>query len=145
MADSLTPTDRSARMALIRSKDTKIELAVRRLIYSNGFRYRLHDKRLPGKPDLVFTTRKKVVFVHGCFWHRHFDPDCKLARLPKSNLDFWAPKLEANRVRDSKHQSELDELGWDWIVVWECELRHTEQLENKVVAFLSKDGHDESR
>ena len=145
MADNLTPTDRSARMALIRSKDTGIELSVRRLIHAQGFRYRLHDKRLPGTPDLVFAARRKVIFVHGCFWHRHADPECKLARMPKSNLDFWAPKLEANRVRDSKHQSELDKLGWNWLVVWECELRHTEQLENKISAFLGRVGRNESR
>ena len=91
--DTLSPKERSERMSRIRGKDTKPELTVRRLVHGMGFRYRLHGKRLPGKPDMVFSARRKVIFVHGCFWHRHPDPGCPLARLPKSKLDFWRTKL----------------------------------------------------
>lgn len=139
MTDTLTKFERSERMSRVRHRDTKPEMAVRRLIHSLGFRYRLHLRSLPGTPDLVFAGRRKVIFVHGCFWHRHGDPACKLARMPKSKLDFWAPKLEANRERDSKHQSELSALGWDYLVVWECELGHREQLKNKLLGFLAGD------
>src|SRR5664279_1164504 len=104
MVDTLTKAERSARMARIRGKDTGTELVVRSLIHSLGYRYRLHAKSLPGRPDLVFRKRRKVVFVHGCFWHRHDDPGCKLARLPKSRLEFWVPKLEGNRDRDRTNQ-----------------------------------------
>ncbi|HBI46414.1 MAG TPA: very short patch repair endonuclease, partial [Planctomycetales bacterium] len=96
--DSLSPEERSERMSRVRNKDTKPELVVRRLVHSLGYRYRLHSGRLPGRPDIVFAGRKKVVFVHGCFWHRH--RGCALCRMPKSRLDFWAPKLEGNRRRD---------------------------------------------
>lgn len=140
MVDSLTRRERSELMARVRHRDTKPEKVVRRLLHSLGFRYRLHDRSLPGTPDVVFPGRRKAIFIHGCFWHRHPDSACRLARLPKSRLDFWAPKLEANRDRDSRHQSKLDELGWDFLVVWECELRHREQLQNKLLAFLAGDG-----
>lgn len=139
MTDTLSAFERSARMAMIRHRDTQPEMLVRTMAHRLGFRFRLHDKRLPGTPDLVFPRLRKVVFVHGCFWHRHSDPTCKLARMPKSKLDFWEPKLEANRQRDSRHQSELDELNWGWLIVWECELRHGEHLQNKLRAFLTGD------
>lgn len=125
-------------MALVRGRDSTVELAVRRLVHRMGFRYRLHDRRLPGSPDLVFPARRKVIFVHGCFWHRHPDPACKLARMPKSRLDFWRPKLEGNRERDLRHQRLLRELGWNFLVVWECEIGHGEQLENGLRAFLAE-------
>ena len=124
-------------MALVRNRDTKPELIVRRIIHSLGFRYRLHRRDLPGAPDLAFIGRKTAIFVHGCFWHRHPDSSCKLARMPKSRLDFWKPKLEGNRQRDLKNQSELDAMGWRFLIVWECELRHREQLQNKLLAFLT--------
>lgn len=126
-------------MSLVRSRHTKPELLVRTLLHGLGFRYRLHDRRLPGSPDLVFQSRRAAIFVHGCFWHRHPDPACKLARMPKSRLDFWGPKLEGNRARDLRHQSEMDAIGWRYLIVWECELRHKEQLENKLLAFLRGD------
>lgn len=136
MADSLTPSERSERMRRVRGKNTKPELAVRRLAHSLGFRFRLHRKDLPGKPDLVFPRYRAVIFVHGCFWHRHLDPICHLARLPKSRLEFWLPKLETNRVRDEHIRAILNEKGWRVLVVWECELRHTEHLGNKISDFL---------
>ena len=143
--DTLNPQRRSERMARIRSHDTKPELQVRRLVHAMGFRYRLHDRKLPGTPDLVFRGRRKVVFVHGCFWHRHPNPACKLARLPKSRLDFWEPKLQGNRTRDLRDQQALSACGWAFLVVWECELRHTEQLQNKLRSFLCDGVANESR
>jgi DNA mismatch endonuclease, patch repair protein len=139
VVDSLTKTERSERMARVRHRDTKPELAVRKILSEMGFRYRLHRKDLPGKPDLAFIGKRKAIFVHGCFWHRHPDPTCKLARMPKSRLDFWEPKLEGNRQRDLRHQSELEAMGWQFLIVWECELSHREQLENKLLAFLTGD------
>lgn len=136
MVDTLTTEERSKRMSLIRNKDTKPEMVVRRLIHGMGYRYRLHNARLPGKPDLVFPSRRKVIFVHGCFWHRH--EGCHLARLPKSNLDFWLPKLEENRRRDEKHIRELLESGWDCMTIWECELRNIDLLANRIRAFLQQ-------
>ena len=106
--DTLSRKERSQRMSLIRNRDTKPELLVRRLIHGCGFRYRLHRADLPGKPDLVFPSRKKVIFVHGCFWHRH--PACGLARLPKSRLSFWVPKLKGNRRRDLKNIRTLERV-----------------------------------
>jgi DNA mismatch endonuclease, patch repair protein len=123
-------------MARVRGRDSKPEMLVRRLVHAMGFRYRLHDRRLPGAPDLVFRGRRKAIFVHGCFWHRHPDPSCKLARMPKSRLDFWGPKLEGNRERDLRQQAELKALGWDFLVVWECELKNVEDLMTKVSNFL---------
>lgn len=125
-------------MSRIRHRDTKPEMLVRRLLHAMGFRSRLHDKRLPGSPDIVFASRKKAIFVHGCFWHRHPDAGCALARMPKSRLDFWRPKLEGNRTRDVRHQSELDALGWRYLIVWECELRNKEQFRNRLLAFLAE-------
>lgn len=142
--DTLSRAERSERMSRVRSKDTRPELLVRRLTHAAGFRYRLHDKRLPGRPDMVFRGRRKVVFVHGCFWHRHSNPDCKLARMPKSRLDFWKPKLDANRERDKRVQGELAHEGWETLIVWECETRRKECLKNKIIAFLegNKDRHE---
>lgn len=111
--DTLTKGERSIRMSLIRGRDTKPEMRVRRLVHALGYRYRLHRRNLPGRPDLVFGPRRKVIFVHGCFWHRHQSPLCKLVRLPKSRQDFWLPKLEANQMRDERNKGKLINLGWD--------------------------------
>src|SRR5678815_580983 len=96
--DTLTPAERSARMARVKGKGSSAEIVVRRLVHRMGYRYRLHGAKLPGRADLVFAGRKKAIFVHGCFWHRHPDPDCKLARMPKSRLDFWTSKLELSLI-----------------------------------------------
>lgn len=136
MPDTLTIAERSARMARIRHRDTKPEMLVRRLIHSMGYRYRLGGAGLPGRPDLVFPSRRAAILVHGCFWHRHADPGCKLARLPKSRLDFWLPKLEANRIRDAKNEGDLTGLGWRILVVWECELKDRERLTVRLREFL---------
>ena len=136
MADTLSKAERSERMRRIRAKDSKAELVVRSLVHRLGYRFRLHRKNLPGTPDIVFPSRKSAIFVHGCFWHRHPDPDCKLARLPKTRLEFWKPKLEGNRKRDLKNQEKLGDLDWDVLEIWECEIRDTELIKEKLVKFL---------
>lgn len=117
---------RSAQMALIRGRDTKPEMRVRKALHAAGLRYRLHDRRLPGAPDLVFPSRRIALFVHGCFWHQH--PGCTAARMPKSRLDFWEPKLAGNVARDARHMVELEAAGWTPLVIWECETRDAQRL-----------------
>jgi DNA mismatch endonuclease (patch repair protein) len=120
LADFLTPAERSARMARIRGKDTVPELALRSALHGIGLRYRLHAMTLPGKPDLVMRKHKAAIFVHGCFWHRH--EGCKIAAIPKSNVEFWQRKFAGNAARDSRNIYRLEEMGWRVFVVWECEL-----------------------
>lgn len=132
--DTLSGAERSQRMGLVKSKNTKPELAVRRLVHAMGFRYRLHGKNLPGKPDLVFKTRRKVIFVHGCFWHRH--EGCALCRMPKSRVEFWSAKLEANKERDVVKQAALISQGWRYLIVWECEIRDKTKLSARISEFL---------
>lgn len=119
---------RSAQMALVRGRDTKPELRVRKALHAAGLRYRLQAKDLPGRPDIVFRSRKIAIFVHGCFWHRHPDPNCRLARLPKSRQDFWLPKLTGNRERDLRNRAQLESDGWTVLEVWECETTRPERL-----------------
>lgn len=138
--DTLSPEERSERMGRVKGKDTKPELVVRRLVHRLGFRYRLHFSKLPGKPDLVFTRRKCVIFVHGCFWHRH--SGCALCRMPKSRLEFWGPKLEENRKRDSRNQKMLRKDGWRLLVIWECQLADQEELKRRILEFLVKTDDD---
>jgi DNA mismatch endonuclease (patch repair protein) len=136
MADFMTPEQRSAHMSKIRSKDTKPELLLRRQLHGMGYRYRLHDPKLPGKPDLVFAGRRKVIFVNGCFWHGH---DCAVgSRLPKSNTQFWADKRLLNSARDLRQQDELQASGWGTLVVWECEIKTTPNLLETVRQFLEQ-------
>ena len=132
--DTLSAEARSERMGRVRSKDTKSELAVRRLVHSLGYRYRLHGRNLPGRPDLVFARRRKVIFVHGCFWHRH--EGCPNTRWPKSRLDFWQPKLEANQQRDRRNEEQLRDFGWGYLVIWECETRRLDFLRERIQTFL---------
>lgn len=140
MVDTLTPDERSSLMAKIRSADTKPEMVVRRLLWGMGFRYRLHAKDLPGKPDVVFRGKKKAIFVHGCFWHMH--ESCPLARIPKSRQDFWLPKLEGNRARDRQELESLARLGWDVLVIWECETKNVVELSDRLRKFLGgKENH----
>ncbi|MFD1211909.1 very short patch repair endonuclease [Arthrobacter sp. GCM10027362] len=141
MADVFTPEQRSANMSRIRGKDTKPELVVRRLLHARGFRYRLHGSAagstLPGKPDLVFAGRRKVIFVNGCFWHLH---DCRVGRHgPSSNVEFWEAKRARSAERDAAANAALREAGWDVLTVWECELKKTSDLaplEERLIAFL---------
>ena len=121
-------------MSRVRSRGTRPEMAVRRLVHGLGYRYRLHGKGLPGRPDLVFTKRRRVIFVHGCFWHRH--PDCGLTRTPKSRVHFWRTKLDRNRKRDLANQQELHGMGWSSLVIWECEIRDLQSVRERVVCFL---------
>ncbi len=134
--DVLTPDQRSYCMSRIRGKDTKPELVVRRLLHAMGYRYRLHDRRLPGSPDLVFPKYRKVVFVHGCFWHRH---RCRFGRvMPSTRKDFWVEKLEKNRQRDTRNRRALRQLGWVVLVVWECQIRRREWLAEHLLEFLQE-------
>jgi DNA mismatch endonuclease (patch repair protein) len=124
-------------MAAIRSSGMKPEMMVRSLVQGLGFRFRLHQKDLPGKPDLVFRSRKKVIFVHGCFWHQHQKKSCHDGRAPRSNLGYWAGKLARNVARDAANVEALKAMGWKVLVVWECEvLKKPEQLEGRIVRFL---------
>ena len=132
--DTLNPAERSARMSLVRGKDTKPELVVRRLVHGMGYRYRLHRRDLPGTPDLVFPGRGKVIFIHGCFWHRHMN--CSLARLPKSRIEFWLPKLTMNADRDVRNVRALRRLGWGVMTIWECQLRDIAKLADRIRRFL---------
>jgi DNA mismatch endonuclease (patch repair protein) len=122
-------------MARVRSKDTKPEMTVRRLVHSLGYRYRLHDRALPGRPDLVFKGRRKVIFIHGCFWHRH-GQGCALARMPKSRVEFWGEKLARNEERDRRSLEGLANLGWDYLIVWECQLKDRDALARRIRDFL---------
>jgi DNA mismatch endonuclease (patch repair protein) len=128
--------DRSENMRRIRSKGMRPELAVRSLAHKMGYRFRLHRKDLPGKPDLVFVSRRKVIFVHGCFWHSH--RGCKAAHMPKSNLEYWGPKLERNRARDTKNIEALAAIGWTPLIIWECETRETRILAQRLRRFLGR-------
>jgi len=134
--DTLSPQERSELMGRVRSKDTKPEMRVRRLVHRLGFRYRLHASDLPGTPDMVFPAKKCVIFISGCFWHRH--RGCILCRMPKSRLNFWKPKLEENRKRDSRNQRKLRKDGWRVLVVWECQLADEEKLRSRIVEFLGQ-------
>lgn len=136
--DRVSPEIRSRTMRAIRSKDMKPELAVRRLVHSMGYRYRLHRHSLPGRPDLVFPGRRKVIFVHGCFWHQHSDPDCKISRRPKSNRAYWLPKLDRNVARDAENQAGLHELGWSSLVIWECHVRAGDGIADRIRDFLER-------
>jgi DNA mismatch endonuclease, patch repair protein len=133
MADTRTPAQRSRIMASVSQRNTGPEWSVRRLLHSHGFRYRLHDKRLPGNPDIVFPGRKKAIFVHGCFWHGH---DCPKGRAPKSRPEYWNPKLATNRKRDQLALDGLVELGWEHLVVWQCETKDMKALAQKLWVFL---------
>lgn len=123
-------------MGRIRGKDTKPEMAVRRMAHQLGFRFRLHRRDLPGCPDLVFPGRRKVVFVHGCYWHRH--PGCRMAYEPKSNVAFWRKKFAANVARDAKALADLKNQGWDTLVIWECEARDPKLLASLLSAHLGR-------
>lgn len=127
--------DRSANMRAIRSTGMKPELAVRKLVHGMGYRYRLHRSDLPGKPDLVFSSLRKIIFVHGCFWHSH---NCNLAHRPKSNVPYWRPKLQGNKRRDSLNLKTLRSRGWRVLVVWECQTKKLSFLMKRIRDYLSR-------
>jgi DNA mismatch endonuclease (patch repair protein) len=132
--DRLTPERRSALMSRVRGKDTAPELIVRRLLHSMGLRYRLHQRSLPGVPDIVFPSRKKVIWVHGCFWHHH--DGCRLATVPKTNPKFWTEKFRKNVTRDKSNAESIAALGWKSLTVWQCELKKHETLARRLKKFV---------
>lgn len=135
MTDVLTPEQRKLCMSHIRGKDTKPELVVRQMIHAMGFRYRLHRSDLPGKPDLTFPRLKKVIFVHGCFWHMH---SCRYGRVkPATNPTFWESKRLSNKKRDAVKRKELHRMGWDVLVIWECWTKDLNKLSNRIISFLN--------
>jgi DNA mismatch endonuclease (patch repair protein) len=127
--DPLSPEERSARMALVRSRDTKPELRVRRFLHAAGLRYRLHQRVASARPDLVFPARRTVVFVHGCIWHRHPEPTCPLTRTPKSRIGFWTSKFAENVARDARQWAALEAEGWRVLVIWECQTTNLGRLD----------------
>lgn len=137
MTDALSKEERSRVMAKVKSRDTKPEKKVRSLLFSLGFRFRLCQKNLPGKPDIVLKKYKTVIFVHGCFWHGH--ENCKNARVPKSNVEFWKNKIERNKQRFNEVAGQLRAQGWKVVVIWECETKDTKKLlsllKNKIKTF----------
>jgi DNA mismatch endonuclease, patch repair protein len=134
MADFMSKSERSAHMSKIRSKDTKPDFWVRRSVHALGYRFRLHDKKLPGRPDLVFASRRKVIFVNGCFWHGH---ECAVgSRLPKTNTDFWAEKRTRNQQRDASQRQMLVDAGWNYFDVWECQVASSQGLLGELQSFL---------
>lgn len=138
MPDIFSPGKRSEIMKKIGPKDSEQELFVRKLVHSMGYRYRLHVKNLPGTPDIVFPKYRKVLFVNGCFWHGH--KGCKKSRLPETNREFWEKKIEYNRKNDKTKYRELKKSGWDYMVIWQCEIKkkNIEKLKNKIEKFLKK-------
>lgn len=129
---------RSRTMRAVKSRDTKPEMVVRRLIHRAGYRYRLHRSDLPGKPDLVFSSRRKAIFVHGCFWHGHSCP--RGNRVPKTNQAYWIKKIQGNKKRDANSLSALLKMGWQILIIWECQLKDHEELLSKAIHFLESDG-----
>ncbi|WP_051983608.1 very short patch repair endonuclease [Burkholderia pyrrocinia] len=138
--DRVPPSRRSEMMRRVRSKDTTVELRVRKFIYSLGFRYRLHAKDLPGKPDIVFRRSRRVIFVHGCFWHAH---GCKKGKPPKTNLEFWEAKFKANVERDARVIHDLEQDGWRVLIIWQCEVGDLLALQSKIEEFF-REASDEA-
>jgi DNA mismatch endonuclease (patch repair protein) len=126
-------------MQAVRNKDTGPEMIVRRLLFRLGYRYRIHCKGLPGTPDIAFPTRRKAVFIHGCYWHGH---GCKKGQLPKTDTSFWSNKIRANRDRDARKEAELEDLGWKVLTIWQCDLSDLDRVETRLKAFL---GHAQFR
>lgn len=133
MVDHVSPEKRSQIMRAVHGKNTAPEMTVRKMVFAMGYRYRIHTKGLAGTPDLVFVSRRKVIFVHGCFWHGH---ECKKGKLPKSQPDYWKDKIGQNTMRDSRNISALRDLGWDVLVIWQCELKDAARLTMKISSFL---------
>lgn len=135
MTDTLSKEQRSANMRAVKGCGTGPEMAVRKIVHRLGYRYRLHVRSLPGRPDLVFPSRQKVVFVHGCFWHRH--PKCRRATSPKTHKEFWQGKFASNVARDRRASRELKRMDWAVLTVWACELRKPDKLAERLNDFLS--------
>ena len=143
MSDKMTREERGKQMALVKTKNTKPEVELKHLFWKLGYHYRYSNwSKLPGKPDLVFVKRKKVVFLHGCFWHRH--PGCSNTRLPKSNVEFWEKKLSQNVFHDREVYKQLTQLGWEYLIIWECEMKKSNRtsLEKRIHLFMDGDKYD---
>ncbi len=134
--DTRTPEQRRRIMQAVKSENTKPELVVRRLLHGMGYRYRLHRKDLPGRPDIALISRRRAIFVHGCFWHGH---DCRKGRLPKSRLDYWEPKLERNKKRDEEKVKMLESLGWSVLIVWQCETVDLDAISSRLRDFVGSE------
>lgn len=134
--DRHTPLQRSFNMQQVKSKNTKPEILVRKLLWNNGYRYRLHFEKLPGKPDIVFPRKKKVIFIHGCFWHKH---NCSHFKWPKTNTAFWKEKINQTVERDQRNLLELTKMGWDALVIWECETKkdNHQKLNSKLFTYVN--------
>ncbi len=132
--DTLTKAERSERMARIRSKNTGPEIRVRQLVHSLGYRFRLHRNDLPGRPDLVFPSRRMVIFVHGCFWHAH--GRCKTANQPKTHRAYWSDKFTRNKARDRANRQKLRRQGWAVLILWECQTKSCDKMRGRIVGFL---------
>ena len=135
--DVHTPEQRSYNMSRIQSKNTKPEKIIRNLLWHHGYRYRLHSNDIPGKPDIAFKSKKKVIFINGCYWHKH---DCHKFKWPKTNKRFWKEKIERNALRDEHNYIHLTKNNWQYMVIWECEIKSSEmdKLINKIQIFLDK-------
>lgn len=142
MADTRTPEQRRRIMQAVGTRDTGPELALRRMLHRMGYRYRLHARELPGRADLYFPGRRKAIFVHGCFWHGH---TCRKGRLPRSRLEYWAPKIAQNKRRDRANGKALKDLGIETLVVWQCQLRDCDRLKSVLVLFLGRPGPNRAK
>lgn len=136
MADTVSRSKRKEMMSKVKRKNTKPEVAVRKLLHRSGYRFRLHSKKLPGTPDTVLPKYKSVIFVHGCFWHQH--EECRKARRPTSNVEFWNEKLDKNIERDKCKETELKDLGWKVLTIWDCEIKDENSLIKKIKKFLKQ-------
>ena len=136
MADTISKERRSWNMSRIRGKDTRPELIVRSTLHRMGYRFRLHRKDLPGKPDIILPKYRTVIFVHGCYWHRH--KNCKLAYTPKSRTEFWRTKFQGTMERDKRNQLELKKLGWKVVVIWECEIPNLDCAQKRIDMLMAK-------
>lgn len=134
MTDRITPEQRSRLMSRVKSKNSRPEMVIRRLIFAMGYRFRLHAPNLPGHPDIVFPSKRKVIFVHGCFWHRH--AGCKRASTPSSRQEYWLPKFARTLERDTEAVQRLGAMGWSSLIIWECETQDAETLTNMIIQFL---------
>ena len=137
MVDNRSPESRSALMSRIGGRDTAPERTVRRLLHGLGFRFRLHRRDLPGTPDIVFPSRRKAIFVNGCFWHAH---GCRIGRPPKSRPEFWLPKLQRNRLKDARDRRGMRGLGWGVLTIWQCQTGSQNRLESRLLSFLGPPG-----
>lgn len=136
MTDRVSEEIRSYIMSSVGNKDTGPELIVRKILYGLGYRYRLHRRDLPGSPDVVFQKRKKAIFVNGCFWHGH---ECRYGKLPKSKSDYWVGKIDNNQERDGKNIRLLEQLGWEVLVVWQCQLKDIESIKKQLMQFMKSE------